>query len=142
MFVWSPNWESNFLKSKLFFDKMLSILINIMQHEQYLFSFQAHIPAVSLFLSKSRHIMLESHVSSQANNKCNRVKGWWWIWLIYVLCNFLLHNNMLHVFKSNHHCSWKFHKFHRKTPVLESLFEKLHCRPISCLFFSITNNSH
>ena len=29
---------------------------------------------------------------------------------------------MLHVFRSNNHCSWKFHKFHRKTPVLESLF--------------------
>ena len=29
---------------------------------------------------------------------------------------------MLCVSRSNHHCSWKFHKFHRKTPVLESLF--------------------
>ena len=24
-----------------------------------------------------------------------------------------------------HHCPWKFHKFHRKTPVLESLFKKV-----------------
>ena len=32
---------------------------------------------------------------------------------------------MLHVFRSNHHCSWKFHKFHRKTPVLESVFKKV-----------------
>ena len=29
---------------------------------------------------------------------------------------------MLRVFRSNHHSSWKFHKFHRKTTVLESLF--------------------
>ena len=29
---------------------------------------------------------------------------------------------MLLVFRSNHHCFWKFHKFHRKTLVLESLF--------------------
>ena len=29
---------------------------------------------------------------------------------------------MSRVFKSSHHCSQKFHKFHRKTPVLESLF--------------------
>ena len=50
------------------------------------------------------------------------VKGWHWRWLIYALHNFLLHNNMLRVFRSNHHCSWKFRKFHRKTPVLESLF--------------------
>ena len=47
------------------------------------------------------------------------VKGWHWRWLIYALHNFLLHNNMLRVFRSNHHCSWKFHG---KTPVLESLF--------------------
>ena len=26
---------------------------------------------------------------------------------------FLLCNNLLHVFRSNHQCSWKFHKFHR-----------------------------
>ena len=29
---------------------------------------------------------------------------------------------MFCVFRSNHHCSWKFHKFHWKTPALESLF--------------------
>ena len=29
---------------------------------------------------------------------------------------------MLRVFRSNHHSSWKFHKFHRKTTVSESLF--------------------
>ena len=56
------------------------------------------------------------------NNKCNRVKGWHWRWLIFALRNFLLCSTMFRVFRSNHHCSWKFHKFHRKTPVLESLF--------------------
>ena len=43
---------------------MVSILINIIQHVQYFFSFQAHIPTVCLFLSKSCHIKLEAHVSS------------------------------------------------------------------------------
>ena len=48
--------QSNFMKSKfwklfwIFFDKMVSILINIMQHEQYFFSFQAHVFAVCSFL--------------------------------------------------------------------------------------------
>ena len=70
------------------------------------------------------------------NNKCNRVKGRRWRWLIYALHNFLLRNNILRVFRSNHHCSGKFHKFHRKTPVLESLCSKskvilYHCKPIS-----------
>ena len=77
--------------------------------------------------SKSCYIMLGSLSHHQINNKCNRVKGWCWRWLIYDLCNFLLHN-MLRVFRSNHYCSWKFHEFLRKTPVLESLFEKS-CRP-------------
>ena len=41
MSVWSPDWASNFLKNKflnlfkIFFDKMVSILINIIQHESY-----------------------------------------------------------------------------------------------------------
>ena len=34
----------------------------------------------------------------------------------------IFHYIMLLVFRSNHHCFWKFHKFHRKTLVLESLF--------------------
>ena len=54
----------------------------------------------------------------QVNNKCNWVKRQ--CWQIYALCNFLLYT--LPVFRSNHNCSWKFHKFHRKTPVLGSLF--------------------
>ena len=41
MSSWSPDWASNFLKGKfwklfyIFSDKMVSILINIIQHEQY-----------------------------------------------------------------------------------------------------------
>ena len=79
---------------KIFFDKMVSILINIIQHEQYFFSFQAK---VLLYASSS-----QSHATSclslsyyPANNKCKRVKGRRWRWLIYTLCNFLLHNNTL-----------------------------------------------
>ena len=47
-------------------NKMISILINIIQHEKYLFSFQAHVSAACSFLvcSKSHHIMLKFHVSS------------------------------------------------------------------------------
>ena len=33
---------------------------------------------------------------------------------------------MLCVFRSNHHCSWKFYKFHRKAPVLECFSLKLY----------------
>ena len=32
---------------------------------------------------------------------------------------------MLHVFRSNCHCSWKFHKFHTKKPVMQSFFLKM-----------------
>ena len=77
-----------------------------------------HISGVRLFFSKSCNIMLEHRV----NNKSSRVKGRHWRWLIYCLRNFLLHDNMLRVSRSNHPFSWKFHKFYRKKPVLESLF--------------------
>ena len=73
-------------------------------------SSQSHAPSWSSLTSRHR-----------VNNTCNRVKGQRWRLLIYAIHNFLL-RNMLHVFRSNHHCSWKFHKFHRKTLVLESLF--------------------
>ena len=63
--------------------------------------------------------MLVSH--RVVNNKCNRVKGWHWRWLIYAQRNFLL-CNILHVFRSNHNCFWKFLKFCRKTPVLSLFF--------------------
>ena len=67
------------------------------------------------------HAHHHRHISSLmshhwVHNKCNRVKRWHWRWLIYSP------RNMLHVFRSNHHCFWKFHKFHLKTPELESLF--------------------
>ena len=103
-----------------FINKMVSILINIIQHEQYLFSFQAHVSAACSFLacSKSHHIMPSFMSHHWVNNKCNWVKRQ--CWQIYALCNFLLY--ILRVFRSNHNCSWKFHKFHWKTPVLESLF--------------------
>ena len=56
----------------------------------------------------------------RVNSKCNRVKGQRSRWLIYALLNFLL-RNMLHVFRNNHRCSWKFPKFCWKTPALGSL---------------------
>ena len=69
------------------------------------------------------------------NNKCNRVKGRHWRWLIYAL-RYLISKNMLHFFRSNHYCSWKFYKFQRKTHVLESLFSLKwwnHIRHLICI---------
>ena len=102
---WGTSWKTNFENYStyitlykllyIFFDKMVSILINII--------------SLSNTSSRFRHMFLLR-------------------WLIYALHTFLC-NNMLHVFRSNHHCSWKFHKFYRKTAVLESLFKKVadHC---------------
>ena len=101
---------------------MVSILINIIQHEQYFFFFR-HMFLLSAWFSQSHTTSCSSLMyNHQVNNKCNRVKGWRWRWLIYALHIFLSRNNMLHVFRSSHHCSWKLPKFHRKTPVLKSLF--------------------
>ena len=114
MSVWLPDWMSNFLKSKfwklfkILLDQMVSIIISIIQHEQY---FPFHATSCSSLMSHRR-----------VNNKCNRVKGQHWRWLSYALY-FLLCNNIFHVSRSNHHYSWKFHEFYRKTPVLESLFK-------------------
>ena len=72
--------------------------------------------------------------NNRVNNKYYRVKGQLWRLLIYALHNFLLHN-MLHVFRSNHHCSWKFHKFHRKHLCLSVLKKLQTCRPVLCCFF-------
>ena len=58
-------YEKLIFKSfQVLFDKLVSILINIIQHEQYFFSFQTHVSDVCLFLSKSFHIMLKSRASS------------------------------------------------------------------------------
>ena len=79
------------------------------------------------FLSKSRHIKLKtSH--HMVNNAHNRVIGWRWRWLIYAQHNFLICKNVLRVFKSSHHCFWKFHKFHRKPTCVGVSFSKS-CRP-------------
>ena len=105
MSVWLPNRAKNFLKSKfwklfwIFFDKMVSILMNIIQHEQYFFSFL--LSAHSSQSHTTSCLGLMSH--HRVNNKCNRVNGWGWRWLIYALCHILLCNNMLCVFRSNHH---------------------------------------
>ena len=74
-------------------------------------SSQSHATSYSSLMSHHR-----------VNNKYNRLKGQHWRSLIYALHNFLLRNNMLPVFRSNHHRSWKFHEFHRKAPVLEYHF--------------------
>ena len=65
-----------------YLDKIVSILINIIQHEQYFFLFQTHVSAVISCSSLMSH--------HQVNNKCNRVKARHWRWLIYALSNFLL----------------------------------------------------
>ena len=125
---------------------MVSILINIIQHEQYLFYFR------HMFLlfacSFQSHATCWSFVSYyRVNNKCNRIKWPRWRWLIYALRNFSLHNKILSVFRSNHHCSGKFHTFHRQTPVLESLFflkRHLFCmsKPYFCRNFLLIDWRH
>ena len=67
-----------------YLDKIVSILINIIQHEQYFFLFQTHVSAVISCSSPISH--------HQVNNKCNRVKARHWRWLIYALSNFLCYN--------------------------------------------------
>ena len=147
MSAWSPGWASNFLKSQfwklllIFFDKMVSILINVIQHEQYLFSFRLTFLLSACSSQSHATSCLSLMFHNRVNNKRNRVKERRWRWLIYVPHNFLRRNNMLRVFRSSQHCSWKFHKFHKKTPLLEPLFKKVSgLGPISCLFFSITDN--
>ena len=51
-------------------------------------------------------------------------KGQGWSWLIYALRNFY-YMIMLRVFRNNQNYSWKFYKFHRKTPVGVSFSFKL-----------------
>ena len=104
-------------------------MINTSFHSRHMFLLSA--------LSSQSHtiscLVLMSH--HQVNNKCNRVKEWCWRWVIYALHNFLLGNKMLHVFRSNHHCSWKFHKFHRKHLCLSVLKKLQTCRPVLYCFF-------
>ena len=78
--------------------------------------------AILLFISDTCfcYLLISVKVSCLINAITVTVKGRHWRWLIYTLHNFLLHHNMLRVFRSNHHCSWKFHKFQMKTTVLES----------------------
>ena len=98
---------------------MVSILINI-EHEQYLFYFR------HMFLlfacSFQSHATCSSLISYyRVSNKCNRIRT---ALKMANLCTtyFSLRNNILRVFRSNHHCSGKFHKFHKKTPVLKPIF--------------------
>ena len=100
---------------------MVSVFINIIQHEQYFFYFR------QMFLLFACSFQIHTSCPGlmsyyRVNNKCNRINGRRWRWLNHPLRNFSLRNNILRVFRSNHHCFGKFHKFHRKTPVLESLF--------------------
>ena len=39
-------------------------------------------------------------------------------WLTYAIIFYYI---MFRIFRSNHHCSWKYYEFHRKTPALEPL---------------------
>ena len=124
--VWLPDWASNFLKSKFwklletFFDKMVSILINVIQHKQYFFSFwhMFLLSACSCQSQTTSCLSLMSH--HQVNNNCNRVKST--VLKMAIMPYVIFYYLMLHVFRSNRHCPWKFHKFRRKTPLLESLF--------------------
>ena len=93
---------------------MVSVLINIIQYEQYFFSFYA---------TSWSSLMSHHRFNIKCNNSNNKSKrtALKIALLIYALLNFYC-VIMLRIFRSNHHCSWKFHKFDRKTPVLESCF--------------------
>ena len=60
----ATSWKANFKNHSRNSLIKVSILINLIQHKQHFFSFQTHVTAVCAFLSKTRHIILESHVSS------------------------------------------------------------------------------
>ena len=89
-------------------------------HFRHTFLLSAHFSPSHVISCSS--LMSHHQVNNKCNNSNNNSKRMGLRFLIYALCNFLLHNNMLRFFKSNHHCPQKFHKFHRKTAVLESLF--------------------
>ena len=91
-----------------------------MSNTSFAFRHMLLLSACSIQIHATSRLSFMSH--HRINNKCNRVRGQHWRWLIHVIRNLLLHNSMLRVFRSNHDCSWKFHEFHCKTHLLESLF--------------------
>ena len=100
---------------------MVSILINVKQNERYFFLFW-HMFLLSACSCQSHATSCLSHMSHhRVNNKCNRVKRTTLKMANLPLCDDFYYIVICCVFRSNHHCSWKFQKFHRKTPVLKSL---------------------
>ena len=135
---WKANFENYSRYSLIKYYQLLSIQYN-MSNMSFRFKYTFLLSACSSQSHATSCLSLMFH--NRVNNKRNRVKERRWRWLIYVPHNFLRRNNMLRVFRSSQHCSWKFHKLHKKTPPLEPLFKKVSgLGPISCLFFSITDN--
>ena len=95
-------WKANFEKYSRYSLKINSYQYNtawaILRSIRHMF-----LLAACSSQSHSTYSGLMSH--HQINNKCNRVKGQYWRWLIYALLNFLWPNNVLHDFRRNHHCS-------------------------------------
>ena len=122
---------------------MVSILIIIKQHEQYFFPFRQ----TSLLSARSSqsHVTLWSSLMfhHQFNNKCNRVKGRRWRWLIYALPYVIFYYEICYVFSEATTTALEsFTNSTGKHLCWSLLSKKLQvCRPVSCLFFSIPDNS-
>ena len=104
---------------------MVSVLINIIQHEQYLhfrhtFLLSAHFSPSHVTSCSS--LMSDHQVNNKCNNSNNNSKRMGLRFLIYALCNFLL-RNMLHIF--------------RRTTVLESFTNSTGKQLCWSLFFSL-----
>ena len=69
----------------------------------------------------------------------NNVKEWYIEWFFTILhVNF---SGNFRKFSEYKRCSYKFHKIHRKTPVLESLFKETTTQMRHCEFCKIFKNS-
>ena len=115
------SWKANSENYSIFFDKMVSILIDKYSMSNTSFRFR-HMFLLSFHSSKSHTTSCSSLMSHhQVNNKCNRVMGQGWRWLLYALSNFLLWNNMSAKF---YHCSFLARQ--QKETYNDKIFPSLH----------------
>ena len=136
---WKANFENYCRCSVITWYQFLSVLYNMSNtsfhsRHKFLLSARSSQSDATLCLSLMSHHWV--------NNKCNRIKGRHWRWLIYTLHSFFLHNNMLCVSEATTTVPESFTNSTGKLLCVVSFLKKLWtCRPISCLFFSIPNNS-
>ena len=88
----ATSWKTNFGNHFRYFDKMISILINVIQRVILLFIPGTHFCCLLLPHTTSSCLSLMSYHG--ANKKGNRVKGQHWRLLIHALHSLLLRNNV------------------------------------------------